>query len=334
MRAPETPRRFLVNAKNYFITYPQCYISKEDCLEQLKVLPIPSAIKYIAICRELHEYGKPHLHVLMQMEKKFKCQNPRFFDINHPNTSEVCHPNIQSAKSKTWNIYQKSELRSQHNIRKSTDVQHKDEALQFIRDEQPRDFLLQHHNINFNLDRVYELPTAPWVCPFPLSSFTNVLEDLQEWADSYFGIQAAARSLRPKLVIIEDNSRIGKTMWARSLGRHNHICGHMDLNKKVFSNNAEYNIIDDIPPQYFKHRKEFIGAQRNWQSNCKYGKPSLVKGGIPTIILCNPGLGFSYWDHLNKPDMLGLKEWTLNNVVFIFLNEPLYNTNNESATPF
>ncbi|KAJ0717557.1 putative geminivirus AL1 replication-associated protein, CLV type [Helianthus annuus] len=168
----------------------------------------------------------------------------------------------------------------------------KDEALQVIRDEQPRDFLLQHHNINYNLDRVYEIPTAPWVSPFPLSSFTNVPEDLQEWADSYFGLQAAARPMRPKSTIIKGSSRTSKTMWARSLGRHNYICGHMDHNKKVFSNNADYNIIDDIPPQYFMHWKEFIGAKRNWQSYCKYGKPSLVKGGIPTIMLCNPGVGF------------------------------------------
>ncbi|XP_022004435.1 uncharacterized protein LOC110901998 [Helianthus annuus] len=158
------------------------------------------------------------------MEKKFKCQNPRFFDLNHPNTSEICHPYIQSAKSSffvrrymqkdgdviDWGMFQKhgTSTRNQNfdpntTYGRALVCNAKDEALQVIRDEQPRDFLLQHHNINFNLDRVYEIPTAPWVCPFPLSSFTNVLEDLQEWADSYFGIQAAARPVRPKSVIIE-----------------------------------------------------------------------------------------------------------------------------------
>ncbi|MFS8005113.1 putative geminivirus AL1 replication-associated protein, CLV type [Helianthus anomalus] len=152
----------------------------------------------------------------------------------------------------------------------------KDDALQVTRAEQPRDFLLHHHNINYNLDRVYQLPVAPWVSPFLLSSFTNVPEDLQEWADSYFGLQAAAQPVKPKSIIIESDSRTGKTMWARSLGKQNYICGHMDLNKKVFSNEAGYNFIDDIPPQYFKHWKEFIRAQQNWQSNCKYDKPSLL----------------------------------------------------------
>lgn len=66
-----------------------------------------------------------------------------------------------------------------------------------------------------------------------------------------------------------------------------------------------YNAIDDVAPQYLrlKHWKELIGAQRNWQSNCKYGKPVMIKGCIPAIILCNPGPECIYFEFLKKVNL-------------------------------
>ncbi|CBX51432.1 replication associated protein [Ageratum leaf curl Cameroon alphasatellite] len=63
-----TQRKFLINAKNYFLTFPKCSLSKEEALEQILKLNTPTNKKYIKICRELHENGEPHLHVLMQFE--------------------------------------------------------------------------------------------------------------------------------------------------------------------------------------------------------------------------------------------------------------------------
>ncbi|KAJ1385430.1 hypothetical protein SESBI_41673 [Sesbania bispinosa] len=73
-----------------------------------------------------------------------------------------------------------------------------------------------------------------------------------------------------------------------------------------------------------KHRKELLGAQLNWQTNCKYGMPVLIKGGIPSIILCNPGPESSYHDFLKKPENSALKDWTLLNCEFVFLDAPLF----------
>ncbi|KAJ1383094.1 Geminivirus AL2 coat protein, MSV type [Sesbania bispinosa] len=115
--------------------------------------------------------------------------------------------------------------------------------------------------------------------------------------------------------MVEGHSRTGKTQWARSLGRHNYLCGHLDFNSRCYSNGVVYNVIDDISPNYLKmkHWKELLGAQLNWQTNCKYGKPVLIKGGIPSIILCNPGPESSYHDFLEKPENSALKDWTLIN---------------------
>lgn len=75
-------------------------------------------------------------------------------------------------------------------------------------------------------------------------------------------------------LVLEGQSHTGKTAWARSLGTHNYICGHLDFNLVTFRNDVLYNMIDDVAPHYLrlKHWKELIGAQCDWQTNCKYAK--------------------------------------------------------------
>nr|AIN35773.1 REP [Bean golden mosaic virus]AIN35823.1 REP [Bean golden mosaic virus]AIN35828.1 REP [Bean golden mosaic virus] len=348
------PKRFKINAKNYFLTYPQCSITKESAIEQLQNLQTPVNKKYIRICREIHENGEPHLHALIQFEGKFQCTNCRVFDLKHPTTSSVSHANIQSAKSSSdvksyiekdgdyieWGHFQVDGRSARGGQQTANDAasealnaSSKEEAMQIIKEKLPEKFLFQYHNLSCNLDRIFTKAPDPWSPPFHLSSFTNVPREMQEWADDYFGRGAAARPERPISIIVEGDSRTGKTMWARALGTHNYLSGHLDFNSKVFSNHAEYNVIDDIAPHYLKlkHWKELMGAQKDWQSNCKYGKPVQIKGGIPSIVLCNPGEGASYKCFLDKEENAALKNWTIHNAKFIFLDSPLYQSSTQSC---
>nr|AIT42273.1 replication associated protein [Tomato mottle wrinkle virus]AIT42277.1 replication associated protein [Tomato mottle wrinkle virus] len=348
------PKRFKISSKNYFITYPKCSLTKEDALSQLQALQTPTNKKFIKICRELHENGEPHLHVLIQFEGKYQCTNNRFFDLVSPTRSTHFHPNIQGAKSSSdvksyidkdgdtleWGEFQIDGRSARGGQQTANDAAaealnapSKESAMQIIREKLPEKYLFQYHNLNSNLDRIFNKPPEPWVPPFRLSSFTNVPDEMQEWVDEYFGRGAAARPERPISIIIEGDSRTGKTMWARALGSHNYLSGHLDFNSKVYSNEVEYNVIDDVTPQYLKmkHWKELIGSQRDWQSNCKYGKPVQIKGGIPSIVLCNPGEGASYKEFLDKHENSSLKAWTLHNAKFIFLNSPLYQTTTQSC---
>nr|AGV02065.1 AC1 protein [Okra leaf curl virus-[India:Mau:2012]]QFR98244.1 AC1 [Okra enation leaf curl virus] len=316
---------FQIYSKNYFLTYPKCSLTKEEALSQIQNLHTPTNKKFIKICRELHENGEPHLHVLIQFEGKYKCQNQRFFDLVSPSRSVHFHPNIQGAKSS-------SDVKSY--IDKDGDTLEwggsKSEALRVIKELAPKDYVLQFHNLNSNLDRIFTPHMEVYVSPFLSSSFDQVPEELEEWVSENV-MDAAARPLRPLSLVLEGDSRTGKTMWARSLGPHNYLCGHLDLSPKVYSNDAWFNIIDDVDPHYLKNFKEFMGAQRDWQSNTKYGKPVQIKGGIPTIFLCNPGPNASYKEFLDEEKNSALKAWALKNAAFVFLTEPLYSGTNQST---
>nr|WBU87167.1 replicase [Papaya leaf curl Bagalkote virus] len=346
------PKRFQINAKNYFLTYPKCNLTKEEALSQFLNLQTPTNKKFIRICRELHEDGTPHLHVLIQFEGKYKCQNNRFFDLTSPSRSAHFHPNIQGAKSssdvKTYmekdgdildhGVFQVDGRSARAGCQSANDAYaeainsgSKTEALNILREKAPKDFVLQFHNLNSNLDRIFTPPMEVYVSPFSSASFDQVPAELEEWASENV-VDAAARPVRPHSNVIEGDSRTGKTMWARSLGPHNYLCGHLDLSPRVFSMHAWYNVIDDVDPHYLKHFKEFMGAQKDWQSNTKYGKPDQIKGGIPTIFLCNPGPNSSYKEFLDEEKNSALRNWALKNATFITLEGPLYSGTNQSAT--
>nr|CDN72746.1 replication associated protein [Tomato yellow leaf curl Al-Batinah virus] len=347
------PNRFKINAKNYFLTYPKCSLTKEEALSQLLNLQTPTSKKFIRICRELHEDGTPHLHVLIQFEGKFQCKNNRFFDLTSPTRSAHFHPNIQGAKSssdvKTYmekdgdildhGVFQVDGRSARGGCQSANDAYaeainagSKAQALNILKEKAPRDFLLQFHNLNSNLDRIFQEPPAPYISPFLSSSFNQVPEELEVWVSENV-MSSAARPWRPNSIVIEGDSRTGKTMWARSLGPHNYLCGHLDLSPKVYSNDAWYNVIDDVNPHYLKHFKELMGAQRDWQSNTKYGKPIQIKGGIPTIFLCNPGPTSSYREYLDEEKNISLKNWALKNATFVTLYEPLFSSANQNPTP-
>nr|ADZ96679.1 C1 [Sweet potato leaf curl virus] len=336
--------RFNIKAKNYFLTYPQCSLSKEETLQQLLQLQTPTNKKYIKICRELHEDGQPHLHVLLQFEGNYQCTNQRFFDLVSPTRSAHFHPNIQRAKSSSdvksyvdkdgdtveWGEFQVDGRSARGGQQTANDAAaealnagNKEAALQIIREKLPEKFIFQYHNLVSNLDRIFSPPPSVYSSPFSSSSFNAVPDIISDWAAENV-MDSAARPDRPISIVIEGPSRIGKTVWARSLGPHNYLCGHLDLSPKVYSNSAWYNVIDDVNPQYLKHFKEFMGAQKDWQSNCKYGKPVQIKGGIPTIFLCNPGEGSSFKLWLDKPEQGALKNWATANAIFCDVQSPFW----------
>nr|QIH45402.1 replication protein [Ludwigia yellow vein virus]QIH45410.1 replication protein [Ludwigia yellow vein virus] len=344
------PRSFQIKAKNIFLTYPKCHIPKEEALELIKAIHCPSDKLFIRVAQEKHSDGTLHLHALIQFKGKAQFRNPRHFDITHPNTSSQFHPNFQGAKSSSdvksyiekdgdyvdWGVFQVDGRSARGGQQTANDAAaealnagSKEAALSIIREKLPKEYIFQFHNLNSNLDRIFAPPAEVFVSPFLASSFDQVPEELECWAEENVR-DAAARPWRPVSIVVEGESRTGKTMWARSLGPHNYLCGHLDLSPKIYSNDAWYNVIDDVDPHYLKHFKEFMGAQRDWQSNTKYGKPIQIKGGIPTIFLCNPGPTSSYKEYLDEEKNAALKSWALKNAEFVFLSEPLYSGTHQS----
>nr|pir C2 protein - Panicum streak virus [Panicum streak virus] len=91
---------------------------------------------------------------------------------------------------------------------------------------------------------------------------------------------------RKRSLYICGPTRTGKTSWARSLGRHNYWQNNIDWSS--YDEEAQYNVVDDIPFKFCPCRKRLVGCQKDYIVNPKYGKRRKVASkSIPTIILAN-----------------------------------------------
>lgn len=122
---------------------------------------------------------------------------------------------------------------------------------------------------------------------------------------------------RPKSLVLVGTSRLGKTVWARSMGPHAYVATTWDLSS--FDKPFNYVVFDDVPWSNFAHyAKAFFGCQRDFSVSDKYRKKKRISGGVPCIYLCNP-------EDVSR-DMMDfvLNNWGQQNIVMVNLENKLY----------
>lgn len=83
---------FRLNAKAFFLTYPQCPITPDVLGAHLESLGTTS---YTLVAQELHESGEWHLHALVIFIDKKNIRRQDYFDFEHH------HPNIQAPRDRS-----------------------------------------------------------------------------------------------------------------------------------------------------------------------------------------------------------------------------------------
>jgi len=104
--------------------------------------------------------------------------------------------------------------------------------------------------------------------------------------------------VRGQSLILWGPTRLGKTLWARSLGKHVYYGSNFNLNKPV--DDVEYAIFDDLGGlKYLPTWKAWLGQQAQFEATDKYKGKKSIKWGRPTIWLnnANPLDEFGLADH-------------------------------------
>jgi hypothetical protein len=71
-------RRFRLNSKGFFLTWPQCSATKE---EAAAMLHSKGELEKLIVCRELHADGTPHLHAFAKYKTAKNYTTQSCFDI-------------------------------------------------------------------------------------------------------------------------------------------------------------------------------------------------------------------------------------------------------------
>lgn len=90
----ETSKKFRINCKRLFITFPQTDMLKEDAAQRIKDNPKTKSCIFV-VAQENHKDGNTHLHVYLENPKNFNFTDPNYFDFIASK-----HGNIQKVRSK------------------------------------------------------------------------------------------------------------------------------------------------------------------------------------------------------------------------------------------
>lgn len=322
----ESNTNFRINAKNYFLTYPQCPIPKETLLTFLKE---QRPTQYVCVASEQHADGSPHLHALVQYVAKYNCRNPRAFD--YQSEGHTYHCNVQPAKD--IDAVQRY-IEKDGNVAKDGELLHsgKRKAPSYFdllqKSATKADFmqsLLEHHSrdVFINLDRIeyaankYFKASNEYVPMY--TEFPNIPQELHDW---YGGNFERPRPDRPKSLVLVGDSRLGKTQWARSLGIHAYMKGSWNAEK--FKVSYDYIVIDDVDLSYWFRdggdksvAKAFFGCNGEAEVTGKYIKTFTVRLGCPVIFLMNFDQFYLYEHFINS-------DFGKTNICVIKLQNKLY----------
>lgn len=70
---------FRLAGKSFLLTYPRCTLGRAEAFELL--CDKGGKPQFAKVCKELHDDGQPHLHVLLMFSKKKDIQNQFYWDI-------------------------------------------------------------------------------------------------------------------------------------------------------------------------------------------------------------------------------------------------------------
>ena len=124
-------------------------------------------------------------------------------------------------------------------------------------------------------------------------------------------------------MIIHGETRLGKTLWARSLGEHIYCCLQFnveDVRAKV--DTAKYAVFDDMQGgfKFFPSYKGWLGAQATFTVTDKYKGKTTITWGRPSIWLMN-----------DDPTTCAEVDydWLMGNCFIVRLTEPIFRASSQ-----
>lgn len=116
------------------------------------------------------------------------------------------------------------------------------------------------------------------------------------------------------------DTRLGKTLWARSLGNHAYFGGLFSLDEAV--NDVDYAVFDDMQGglEFFHGYKFWLGCQSQFYATDKYKGKKLITWGKPSI-----WLGNSDPRHDKHADVA----WLEGNCIFVEVTSAIFHANRE-----
>lgn len=230
--APPRMTGFRINARNYFLTYPQCAELPENLLSWL--VDQNETLLTCHVVQETHESGDFHLHALLRFEKKKDIRNAAFFDFNGS------HPNIQACKNVGKSL---SYLKKEGELHSYSANDSDEETAQYA---DPEDYSSKAAFLRQCLDDnvPYGYAQAFWNCAQKVDKH---IYDNTRINGSIIDSELLFREPIPsKTTVVIGDTGVGKTTWALTkAAKPALLCSHVEDLKSI-TEETQAIIFDDM----------------------------------------------------------------------------------------
>jgi len=190
----------------------------------------------------------------------------------------------------------------------------KDEALEVIKVNHPRDWFNNGQRIRENVDRQFY--TAPKAFEArAINTFKNIPPEIINW----WNRNKNEKQDRYDLLVVVGPTKLGKTQLMRALGKHLYWKGMVKLDDLAKLTDEQYVVIDDIDWEFIPAsiKKTVLLGTGDCIVSDKYVRKLRVMANLPCVYICNPPAnGFSLFYDSDA-------YWRANTVV-VHINNKLY----------
>lgn len=278
------------------------------------------------IGREDHSDGGTHLHAFIDHGTYFRRSGTHLFDV------EGHHPNVQPCRrtpEQMWDYATKDGDIVAGGLERPSggglpatgdvwaqlvDVEDRDEFFSLAQQLCPRNLLCSFTSFRAYADWRFAPEPEQYESPPGLVFDTSVAPELDEWVRDH--LEGHRPGVRGKSLVLIGPSRLGKTLWARSLCREHAYFGGM-YSADISVEDVKYAVFDDMLGglEFFHSYKFWLGQQATFTMTDKYRAKKVIKWGRPAIYLANSD---------PRCDKGADMDWLDANCTFVFLKYPLF----------
>lgn len=195
---------FRLNAKNLFLTYPQCDLPLETIRDTLLEALTTFEPSYLVVSSEAHEDGQLHRHVFIALAKKSNIVNAQALDINgfHGNYQTARNPSnsrnyvIKDGHFIEWGVWAGGKRKRDEIFSEALAQPTREEAEEVLRTYAPRDYAMGFGNISKCFDKVYAKSPPTFQPRFELTDF-NLPATFTDWFNSDFLVSSLSFAIPP-----------------------------------------------------------------------------------------------------------------------------------------
>ncbi|AGU67665.1 replication associated protein [Gerygone associated gemycircularvirus 3] len=336
------PNPYFADGRYFLLTYAQC--------GTLDAWTVNDHLAFLGaeciIGRELHADGGTHLHAFCDFSRRFRSRRSDVFDVGGR------HPNLVPSYGKPEGGYDyaikdgdvvagglsRPSGRGVYEDVSSWSIivgqESEGEFWKCVARLDPRALCTNYNSLRAYANWRYRPAPVPYEHPAGIEFELGMVPELAVWREIALG----ADRERGILVIFGD-TRLGKTLWARSIGPHIYTIGQMSGEVILRDGpDADYAVFDDMRGglEFFHGWKEWFGCQSVVTVKKLYRDPVQMPWGKPVIWLSNRDPRDELRDSITNHTSMGKQasiegdiKWLDGNCIFVELDHAIFRANTE-----